>query len=362
MGLSITARWTSRTTSVCAPSSIAAMRNLLEKYMPQQAIATSTRFVSRGYDADEIDELLDLATPARPTASTTTAAMPVLITALPSANDDAATAPKSRNDIFKRYAAYEKAISAASAAQTSAEREAFGFSLTSRPRTDGIEEIANNAISMMVHEAQKQFSNRYTSLSIRTSDVLTATGQENWQQALQQAPSRLRRGIQQPPVATRPEVPVDLDKIWAYLEKTYGGAAGQIALYKQLAPLLINRLHLNDKDMRRTASAVIAYQNIRSTTASFGAKSGPYKLYERSDVNVVFDALSHVYEWAGQDALALALKPDRHKIGDYEFKFDSREKFSFPGLDIVFFKDSIDWKFSYDAAAKLQLFLGEFGT
>jgi cell division septum initiation protein DivIVA len=337
------------------------MRQLLEKHVPQQATATSSRRVNRGYDAHEIDELLDLATRARPMAPTTTAATPVLVAALPSANDDAGHAPKSRNDIFKRYAAYEAAISAASAAQASAEREAFGYSLTSRPRTDGIEEIAKNAISMMVHEAQKQFSNRYTSLSIRTSDVLAATGQENWQQALQQVPSRLHRGMQPPPVVTRPEVPVDLDKIWTYLEKTYGGEAGQIALYKQLAPLLINRLHLNDKDMRRTASAVIAYQNIRSTTASFGAKTGPYKLYERSDVNVVFDALSHVFEWAGQDALSLALKPDRHKIGDYEFKFDSREKFCFPGLDIVFFKDSIDWKFGHEAAAKLQLFLGEFG-
>ena len=329
--------------------------------MSQQAVATSTRRLNRGYDADEIDELLDLATPARPMASTTTTATPVLVTALHSANDDAASAPKSRNDIFKRYAAYQEAISAASAAQAIAEREAFGFSLTSRPRTDDIEEIVKNAISMMVHEAQKQFSNRYTSLSIRTSDVLAATGQEDWQQALQQVPSRLRRGMQPPPVVTRPEVPVDLDKIWAYLEKMYGGEAGQIALYKQLAPLLINRLHLNDKDMRRTASAVIAYQNIRSTTASSGVKTGPYKLNERSDVNVVFDALSHVFEWAGQDALSLALKPDRHKIGDHEFKFDSREKFSFPGLDIVFFKDSIDWKFGHEAAAKLQLFLGEFG-
>jgi hypothetical protein len=330
--------------------------------MPQQAIATSTRRLKRGYDGTDIDELLELASPARPPSPTTTATAPILAGTMPGVGDYVTSAPTSRNDIFKRYAAYEEAVSAASAAQASAEREAFGFSLTSRPRTDGIEEIAKNAISMMVHEAQKQFSNRYTTLSIRTSDVLAATGQENWQQALQQAPSRLRRGMQPPPVATRPEVPVDLDKIWAYLESTYGGEAGQIALYKQLAPLLINRLHLNDKDMRRTASAVIAYQNIRSTTASFGAKTGPYKLYERSDVNVVFDALSHVFEWAGQDALALALKPDRHKIGDYEFKFDSREKFSFPCLDIVFFKDSIDWKFSHDAAAKLQLFLGEFGT
>jgi len=98
-------------------------------------------------------------------------------------------------------------------------------------------------------------------------------------------------------------VPVDLDKIWAHLESTYGGEAGQIALYKQLAPMLINRLHLNDKDMRRTASAVIAYQNVRTSPASFGSKTGPYTLYERRDVNEVFDALSHVFEWSGLDVL-----------------------------------------------------------
>jgi hypothetical protein len=226
MGLSIASPMDKPHDSVCAPSSIAATRHLLEEHMPQQAIATSTRRVSRGYDAAEIDELLDLATPARPVVPATTTATPAIIATLPSANDDATFVLKSRNDIFKRYAAYEEAVSAASAAQASAERDAFGFSLTSRPRTEGIEDIAKNAISMMVYEAQKQFSNRYTMLSIRTSDVLAATGQENWQQALQQAPSRLRRGIQPPPVATRPEVPVDLDKIWAYLESTYGGEAG----------------------------------------------------------------------------------------------------------------------------------------
>lgn len=327
--------------------------------MPQQAAAPAITRTKRGYDSGDIDDLLSLVASAKPAAPATPA--PIAVEPKP-ATSNMASAPPSRNDIFKRYAAYEEAISTASAAQASAERDALGFSLTSRPRTDGMEDVAKQAISMMVHEAQKQFSNRYTTLSIRTSDVLAATGQENWELAWQPTSSRARRGEPAALVAPRPAIPVDLDKIWTYLERTYGGEAGQIALYKQLAPMLINRLHLNDKDMRRTAKAVIAYQSVRASPVSFGSKTGPYKIYERRDVNEVFDALSHVFEWAGLDALSLALKPDRHKIGEYDFKYDVRDKFSFPGLDIVAMKNSWDWKFNAEAAAKLQLFLGMFGA
>lgn len=328
--------------------------------MPQQATAPAIARTRRGYDAADIDDLLCLVASAKPEAPAAPA--PIAVELKPAISNDVTSTPPSRNDIFKRYMAYEEAISTASAAQASAERDVLGFSLTGRPRTDDITEIAKQAISMMVHEAQKQFSNRYTKLSIRTSDVLAATGQENWELAWQPTPSRARRGEPAAPVAPRPALPVDLDKIWTYLEKTYGGEAGQTALYKQLAPMLIKRLHLNDKDMRRTAKAVIAYQSVQSSPASFGSKTGPYKIYERRDVNEVFDALSHVFEWGGLDALSLALKPDRHRIGEYEFKYDVRDKFSFPGLDIVAMRSTWDWKFSHEAAAKLQLFLGTFGA
>jgi len=328
--------------------------------MPQQATAPAITRTKRGYDAGDIDDLLSLVTSAKPEAPTLSA--PTAAQPKPATSSNVASASPSRNDIFKRYAAYEEAISAASAAQASTEREALGFSLTSRPRTEGIEDIAKQAINMMVYEAQKQFSNRYTTLSIRTSEVLAATGQENWELVWQPTSTRARRGEPAAPVAQRPAIPVDLDKIWNHLEKTYGGEAGQTALYKQLAPMLINRLHLNDKDMRRTAKAVIAYQSVKGSPVSFGSTTGPYKIYERRDVNEVFDALSHVFEWSGLDALSLSLKPDRHKIGEYEFKYDVRDKFSFPGLDIVAMRNTWDWKFSHEAAAKLQLFLGTFGA
>lgn len=321
--------------------------------MPQQATVTPNKRTRASYSGEDLVSLLSTASARMPLPMQATApASPGA-----SAHGDLALVPRTRNSIFKLYAEYEEAISAASAAQWNAENEVFGFTLTSRPRTDGIEEIAKQAISYMIHEAQKRFSNQYTTLSIATSDVLEATGQANWREAYQHATSRPRHN--EPPRAVH-EVPVDLDKIWAYLEETYGGEAGQTALYKQLVPLLINRLHLNAKDMRRTAKAVIAYQSVRSSPASFGSKTGPYKIYERRDVNEVFDALRHAFEWVGLDALSIALKPDRHKIGDFNFKYDLRDKFSFPGLDIVTFKDSWDYKFDPKVAEKLQLFLGTF--
>jgi len=169
--------------------------------MHQQENASSNTRTRRGYGADDIDDLLSLVSSARPQ------------TPAPAANKELALVAKSRNDIFKRYSAYEAAIDAASAAQSGAERDVLGFTLTTRPRTEGIEAIAKQAIDMMIHDARKQFSNQYTELSIRTSDVLAATGQENWQEAFQQATSRPRRGAAVSstalPVAA---VPVDLDK------------------------------------------------------------------------------------------------------------------------------------------------------
>lgn len=334
--------------------------------MSQREIESSKPATRRIYDTGDLDDLLSIAsTPRNVGLAHAVSAQPPMAYVAPGTTSVEAPPPTSRNEIFKRYIEFEEAISVAAAKMSKAESDALGFALTTRPSTNGIADLAKQAINMMIYNAKKQFSNQYNTLSIEVSEVLAATGQENWQKAFDEMPVRARRGINQgsePTLQRRPEVPVDLDRIWAYLERTYGGEAGQAALYKQLAPLLIRRLHLNDKDMRRTTTAVIAYQSIRSEPARFGSKTGPYKLYERRDVNEVFDALSHVFEWSGLDALSLALKPERHKIGDYGFTFESREKFTFPGLEIVAFKDSLDWKFSKPAAEKLQLFLGHFGT
>jgi hypothetical protein len=337
------------------------MRHLLEKHMhPQTSQPTKTRRRS-AFEGAELDDLLKIASTPRapaPKGADAPTASPAAAPTTAASNDET-DAPKSRNDLFARYLAYQERVREEAHKQAACERILFGFSLTSTPRTEEVEDVASTAISMMVRAAQSQFSNQYITLSISTDEVLEATGQANWRLEYRQSKGHARPGK---PAPVLPAVPVDLDKIGAYLDATYGGEAGQTALYKQIAKLLIRYLHLNDKDVKRTAKAVIAYQSITTSTARFGAKTGPYKFYHRENVTQVLDALSKVFEWAGLDELALALRPERHKMGEYEFTFDSREKFTFPGLELVTFKDSIDYKFEHAAATKLQLFVGEFGA
>jgi hypothetical protein len=314
-----------------------------------------------GYTADELTDLLDLSAPTVRPERQPPRHFPVADVPAPATQADDLPALKSRNDIFKRYRAYEASIDVACNAQWAAETDLFGFTMTERVSTQGICDIAKKAISTMIHNAQQKFSNQYTRLAIQVGDVLSATGQEGWREAYEKTPERQSRGKKAVTPRVRPEVPVDLDKIWDYLESTYGGDAGQTALYRQISPMLIRCLHLNGEDMRRTSTAVIAFQKVYSSPASFGSKTGPYTVGSSGDVTAVFDALAHVFEWAGLDDLAIALRPCCHKIGQYGFKYESREKATFPGLEVVMFKDTFDYKFSHRVAEKLQMFLGTFG-
>lgn len=277
----------------------------------------------------------------------------------PSASNDAAPIPTSRNDLFRSYAAYQQAIATAAAKQSAVEQELFGLTLTHGPASEDILDVANTAINLMIAEASKQFSTRYTNLSIDKDDVLEDAGQGGWRERYLDARRQRRRDG----TAALPPIPVDLDAVWAQLEKTYGGQAGQHAMYRQLAPLLIKRLHLSD-NIKQTAKHVVAYINVRSDQATWGVKNGRFKIYstDRSYVNEVIDGLSHAFKWAGLVELGTGLEPGRHNLGDWEFVYESRETFSFDGLDIVTYKDTWDFKMTHSTAEKLRLFLGEFGT
>jgi hypothetical protein len=325
--------------------------------MPSQLRTATTTRPRQHIDDAEIDLLIQMGSSTRrrdPEAAQAQASAEP-----PSANNDAAPIPTSRNDLFRSYAAYQQAIAAAAAKQSAFEQKLFGLTLTHGPASDDILDVANMAIDLMIAEASKQFSTRYTNLSIDKNDVLEAAGQGGWRDRYVEARRQRRRDD----TAALPPIPVDLDAIWAQLEKTYGGQAGQHAMFRQLAPLLIKRLHLND-GIKQTAKHVVAHINVRSDQATWGLKDGRFKIYstERSYVNEVIDGLSHAFKWAGLVELGKGLEPGRHKIGDWEFVYESRETFSFDGLDIVTYKDTWDIKMTHTTAEKLRLFLGEFGT
>lgn len=269
------------------------------------------------------------------------------------------TAPTSRNDLFRLYAQYRASILGAANRQAEFERQLLGFSMTTPPGSEDILDLANNAINLMIHEARQKFDTAHTTLRIDREDIIEGAGQAGWRERYQEA----RRKRDRPPAERLPDVPVDLDAIWAYIDKCYGGDAGVQAIYRQIAPMLVDRLHLNnEKNIKRTAKHIVAYVHVCSEDANWARVDGRRKLKwdDRRYVAEVIDGLCHAFKWAGLTKLGEELDPQRNLMGGYDFVYTSRETFSFDGLDIVTYKDYWDFKIAHATVEKLKLFLGEF--
>lgn len=115
--------------------------------------------------------------------------------------------------------------------------------------------------------------------------------------------------------------------------------------------------------MKRTASSVSCFRRAWATKKDYGPNVGRYDFGygTRDDLCKLFTGLACAFEWAGMDQLSIELAPRRHTICDYDFTFKPRERATFTGLDIVFFKEQMEFKFAHSAAEKLMLYLGTYG-
>lgn len=259
------------------------------------------------------------------------------------------------NDVFTHFLQYKSRIEALAAEQATFESELLGRSFTDVPRTEDLRELARRSLSALVYRAEQAFAPSGGKLSIDPYEVTKQTDQYDWEEKFCRT---WRDGDH------RSTQPLDLDAVWKYLEETYGGDAGIKAGYKQQASFLIKELNLGSKDgMKRTSSAVIAVRRLYSEKATYGANKGMFEVHygSRESLNNLFCAIACFAEWAELDSLAIAAHPCRHPIGNYHFAFESRDKHSFPGLEVVFFKERMEFRFSHDVADKLRLFLGSFG-
>lgn len=259
------------------------------------------------------------------------------------------------NDVFSHFLQYESRIKALAAEQAAFETKMLGRSFTDVPRTEDLRELARRSLSALVYRAEQAFAPSGGKLTIDPYEATKQTGQYDWEETFCRT---WRNGDHQ---STQP---LDLDAVWKYLEETYGGDAGIKAGYRQQAQLLIKELNLESKDgMKRTASAVIAVRRLYSEKATYGVNKGMFEVHygSRECLNNLFRAIACFAEWAELDALAVAAHPCRHEIGNYQFAFESRDKHLFPGLEVVFFKERMEFRFSHEVAEKLKLFLGSFG-
>ena len=137
---------------------------------------------------------------------------PISVTAAPAAEPT----PPTFNDVFASYLAYESGVQAILKQHCVLEKQLFGRTFTETPRTEGIERIAAHAIDNLIRHAQEKFKSLGGTLEINSQEVLEAVGCERWTRDCSDRIHRKNEEVQ---------VPVDLDKIWAYLEKTFEATA-----------------------------------------------------------------------------------------------------------------------------------------
>jgi hypothetical protein len=300
----------------------------LEMHMqPQQTPRNSNTLRSGFRNEAELDELLDLVVTSRrrPTPA-------VKAAAAPAPEPDPEPAPKSLNDIFSAYLRFEDDLGALCAAQGSIQKLLFGADwspIVDSPSTMGIYRLAESAITNMVRLAQNRFAPPGIALEINQHDALKAVGMDRWREEY----DRINRRSDSTVIP-----PVDLDKLWAHLEATYGGDAGIELSHRQNGQTIIR-------------------------VKEYGSNSGRYEPHYsyRECLLKLFKALASAFEWAEMDQLSIELAPARHQICDYDFSYKPRERVTFTGLEVVFFKEKFEFKFSHQAAEKLMLYLGTYG-
>jgi hypothetical protein len=317
---------------------------------PQQAPRSGSSLGTGFRNESDLTELLGLAG-ARPRAASPTAPP-----ATPQPEPE--PKPKSRNDIFTAYLKFEHDLGELCAAQGTLQKLLFGedwWTIVDSPSTQGIYRVAESAVSNLIRLAQQRFATSGVTLEISQSTTLEAVGMHRWRDEYDRRNRRDETGV---------IPPVDLDKIWSYLEATYGGDAGIETSHRQNAQFIIKQLSLDgDKEMKRTSSSVSCFRRLWATKKDYGPNVGRYDFgySSRDDLVKLFTGLACAFEWAEMDQLSIEVAPARHPICDYDFTFKPRERQSFAGLDVVFFKEQLEFKFSHSAAEKLMLYLGTYG-
>jgi len=322
--------------------------------MQPQKIPGSAPTLRLGFRNEaEVDELLDLVTSAR-----SRRAQPEVLPAPSPAAPEPVPVPKSRNDIFSAYLQFETDLADLCAAQGTMQKLLFGDdwnTIVDSPSTQGIYRVAESAISNLIRLAQNRFSQPGVTLDINQHQILETLGMDRWRDEYDRRNRRSEATV---------IPPVDLDRLWAHLKESYGGDAGVERSHRQNAQFIIKELRLDgESEMKRTASSVSCFRRAWATKKDYGPNVGRYDFGygTRDDLCKLFTGLACAFEWAGMDQLSVELAPRRHTICDHDFTFKPRERASFTGLDIVFFKEQMEFKFAHSAAERLMLYLGTYG-
>lgn len=251
------------------------------------------------------------------------------------------------NEIIERFIAAQKAARAAYLSASTFERETLGdlpehyraIDLRTDYKTrDELRKMCRSLAGTVVNRARREFAPSGSRLDIKDDDEHKIAGLD-----IEEA---LKKG----------HIP-DVDRLWSSLQARYQGDGGREMAYRQAAGRIVRTFGLNRKsEVKRTASAVILRKTVYSEQVfrSSSRKVGHYS------TQFTADCLAGLATFAAKAGFA-QMHANLGKVNLYDLTYDYREKWSMPGLDLVFFKDAWEFKFSHEVGNELMLFVGEYG-
>ncbi|MDK3022904.1 hypothetical protein QO239_09905 [Cupriavidus taiwanensis] len=251
------------------------------------------------------------------------------------------------NRIIEQFIAAQKAAHAAYAAAAAFERETvaavpdhyLSVDLRSEYRTEReLQSFCRSVAGGVVNRARREFAPAGARLDIDNQDEYERAGLDIGE--------ALKAG----------KIP-DLDGLWTSMARRYGGHGGAELAYQQAAQRIVSGFGLNRKrEVQRTASVVVLRKHAISE-ACYGRSARKVGYYSCQSTADCLSGLATFAAKAGHHMLAGGL----NRVNVHQVEYNYREKHSYPGLDIVFFKEAWEFRFSHQVADDLMLFLGEYG-
>lgn len=251
--------------------------------------------------------------------------------------------------LIQHFKTAQQAAAAAYAAVATAERDVFAEARTEYAAVQVRSEYS-------AAKELQDFCARLTSRLVREAcgKFAPTTGRLE----IDQAQELQRFGLDLDKVLRADQIP-DLDGFWNHLESSFSGDAGKVVAFEQAAKAIINGFWLKpNSEIKRTSSAVVLVKHVYSETGwrSNGRRAVTYS--SQTSVAQTMDALA---TFAGKHQFtALGMQLRNFMVSNLEF--DTRDKVSFAGLEIVMFNDKWQFKFAHDVGDALSLFISEFGA
>lgn len=149
----------------------------------------------------------------------------------------------------------------------------------------------------------------------------------------------------------------DLDALWRSLSDRFAGDNGKALAYQQAAKRIVHGFGLaRNREIRRTASAVVLRTHAISEPG-FRTSQRKLNYYSAQSMRETLSGLSLFAATAGHHELASQIR----LIDTLDFHFDMGGKRPMPGADIVFRKESWEFKLSHQIGEELAIFVAEHG-